>query len=82
MIKLLLLLLATTLFAQSPFESKKANNFDLSIFETSLSKINKKTMQNKKMRCRIVCDKKVYKEQKIADAISFYKQSKDYNRSW
>jgi len=80
MIKLFLLLLATASFAQSPFESKKANSFDLSIFNTTLSKANKKAIQNKKIKCRIVCDKKIYKEQKIADAISFYKSSKNYNK--
>ena len=35
-------------------------------------------MKNKKIKCRWVCDKKVYKEQKIADAISFYRDSKNY----
>ena len=52
-----------------------------SSFETKVSLENKKTMKNKKIKCRWVCDRKLYKEQKIADAISFYKNSKDYNFS-
>ncbi|MEA3369925.1 MAG: hypothetical protein U9Q40_01145 [Campylobacterota bacterium] len=48
-------------------------------FETKVSDENKKAMTNEKIKCRWVCDKKLYKEQKIADAISFYKNSKDYN---
>jgi len=50
-----------------------------SSFETKVSPENRKAMENKKVKCRWVCDKKIYKEQKIADAISFYKNSKDYN---
>lgn len=47
-------------------------------FETKVSRENREAMENKKIKCRWVCDKKLYKEQKIADAISFYKNSKDY----
>ncbi len=47
-------------------------------FETKVSHENRAAMKNKKIKCRWVCDKKLYKEQKIADAISFYKNSKDY----
>ena len=47
-------------------------------FETKVSRENREAMENKKVKCRWVCDKKLYKEQKIADAISFYKNSKDY----
>ena len=36
------------------------------------------SMENKKIKCRLVCDKKIYKEQRIASAISFYKNSKYY----
>jgi len=32
----------------------------------------------KKIQCRWVCDTKLYKEKKIAKAISFYKKSKYY----
>ena len=53
--------------------------FGESIYNTKACPDNKKAMENKKVKCRWVCDKKVYKAQKIADAISFYKNSKDYN---
>ncbi|MDQ7068414.1 MAG: hypothetical protein Q9M40_10830 [Sulfurimonas sp.] len=60
-----LLLLSTLLFSEH-------------IYEKKLSKENRAAMQNKKIKCRWVCDKKVYKEQRIADAISFYRDSKNY----
>lgn len=50
-------------------------------FEKRVSKENEAAMNNKKIQCRWVCDKKLYKEQKIEEAISFYKNSKDYNFS-
>ena len=52
--------------------------FAESIYDTQPNKLNKKAMENKKIKCRLVCDKKIYKEQKIASAISFYKNSKYY----
>ncbi len=52
-----------------------------STFEKKLSKENEAAMKNKKIQCRWVCDKKLYKEQKIEEAISFYKNSKDYHFS-
>jgi len=48
------------------------------IYESHISEPNKAAMENKKIKCRWVCDKKLYKEQKIAEAIEFYKNSKDY----
>jgi hypothetical protein len=57
--------LVTSLFSQTQFEPK-------------VTAENEKAMQNEKIKCRWVCDKKIYKEQKIAEAISFYKNSKDY----
>jgi len=62
---LCLILLSTLLFSEH-------------IYEKKISKENREAMQNKKIRCRWVCDKKIYTEQKIADAISFYKNSKAY----
>ena len=50
-------------------------------FEKKASKEVLEAMKNEKVKCRWVCDKKLYKEQKIAEAISFYKNSKDYNFS-
>ena len=60
-----LLLLSTLLFSEHIYEKK-----------TSLENIA--AMKNEKIKCRWVCDKKVYKEQKIADAISFYRDNKNY----
>ncbi len=48
------------------------------IYATKASKQNVEAMHNPKIKCRWVCDKKIYKEQKIAEAISFYKSSKYY----
>ncbi|WP_151901433.1 hypothetical protein [Sulfurimonas hydrogeniphila] len=48
------------------------------IYATKVSKSNIEAMHNPKIKCRWVCDKKIYKEQKISEAISFYKNSKYY----
>jgi len=63
--KMFFLIISVALFANTTFETK-------------VSRENREAMENKKVKCRWVCDKKLYKEQKIADAISFYKNSKDY----
>ncbi len=73
--RFIILLLPLSLFAISPFESPKESSFDLSAFDTKKSIENIEAMNNKKVKCRYVCDKKIYKEQKIADAISFYKRT-------
>lgn len=78
MMKLMIILLPVLLFAVSPFESPKPKRFDTSAYETKKSEVNKKASKNKKVTCRYVCDKKVYKEQQIHDAVSFYKSSKNY----
>lgn len=52
--------------------------FGETIYDTGLSKENKKAMNNPKIKCRMVCDKKLYRQQEIAEAISFYKNSKKY----
>ena len=65
---LTLLLLVSSLFGEH-------------IYEKQVSKENIKAMKNEKIKCRLVCDKKVYKEQKIADAVSFYKNNKNYTFS-
>ena len=63
--KALLLLLPSLLFCEK-------------IYDTQLSKANQAAMENKKIKCRWVCDKKIYTEQKISEAVSFYKNSKYY----
>jgi len=64
----LLLLLVTSVYAQAEFEKK-------------ISKENEAAMNNEKLKCRWVCDKKLYKEQQITEAISFYKNAKEYSFS-
>ena len=48
------------------------------IYEKKTSQENAEAMKNEKIKCRLICDKKVYKEQKISDAVSFYRDSKIY----
>jgi hypothetical protein len=76
--KIYFLTIPLLLQALSPFESPKPRSFDLSCYETKATLVNKQAINNPKIRCRYVCDKKIYKEQKIAEAISFYKSSKEY----
>lgn len=76
--KVFLLLLAALLFGDSPFETPAPRSFNLSVFNTSSNNQNTEASQNSRITCRYVCDKKIYKEQVISDAISFYKRSEDY----
>ena len=66
------------LFGLSPFESPAPNKFELSAYETKKSVENRQASENTKIKCRMVCDKKIYKEQRISDAVEFYKNSIDY----
>jgi hypothetical protein len=75
---LLYLLLPFYLFAAGPFDVPKPQKFDLSAFETKRLKIHEITSENEKIKCRYVCDKKIYKEKEIGDAVSFYKNAKEY----
>ncbi len=52
--------------------------FGETIYATKVSKANVEAIHNPKIKCRWVCDKKIYKEQKISEAVSFYKHSKYY----
>ena len=78
MIKILILLIPILLLALTPFDSPKPNWFDTSIYNTVESSENKKASKNSEVKCRYVCDKRVYKEQQISDAVSFYRSSKNY----
>lgn len=79
--KYLLLLLPLLLLAKSPFETLDIKDMDLSAYETKKSDQNLQASKNVKVTCRLVCDKKVYKEQKISDAIDFYKKTTKNNPS-
>jgi len=75
---LFLITLSTIVFASSIFDTPKSKSFDTSVFNTKRTLENEKAIKNKKVKCREVCDKKVYNEQKIADAILFYQNSRVY----
>ncbi|QFR50354.1 hypothetical protein FJR48_11705 [Sulfurimonas lithotrophica] len=72
----LLLTFSLTLYAAGPFDSPSSKHYDMSAFHTQKNLENKKASENEKIICRKVCDKKIYKEQVISDAINFYKSSK------
>ena len=79
MMKTLILLFPILAFALSPFETPASNYFDTSAYNTKEKKENIKASKNKKITCRYVCDKKVYKEQRMSDAIKFYKKTRNYS---
>jgi hypothetical protein len=78
MIKILFLLTPLLLAAQTPFDTVAAKNVDMSAYEKKKSQEVEQASKNVKVTCRLVCDKKVYKEQRISEAIEFYKNSKEY----
>ncbi|QOY52148.1 hypothetical protein [Candidatus Sulfurimonas baltica] len=81
MIKILILLFPLLLFGLSPFESSNSDSFKSSTHK--INKSNKKIVasKNTQIRCRCVCDKRMYKEQKISDAVLFYKNNREYTFS-
>lgn len=62
----------------SPFDSYMGEYHDTAVYDTKEGTLNKQANQNRQIKCRVVCDKKIYKEQKISEAIDFYKKSKLY----
>ena len=76
--KIFLLLLPALLFGEPAVGAPQELYLDIPAFEKKANSFNVEASKNEKIKCRMVCDKKVYKEQKIADAILFYKNSKDY----
>jgi hypothetical protein len=63
--KILFLLLPTLLFCEK-------------IHKTDQSESDSIVHENRKIKCRWICDKRLYREKQIAEAISFYKNSKYY----
>jgi len=59
-------------------QTSKEEQFEYLPFETKQSIEAQKAARNPKIKCRWVCDKKIYKEQKISEALEFYKNSKVY----
>ena len=76
--KMFFLILPAFLFSQSPFETPKNKQFEYFTFETKQSIEMQKATKNPKINCRWICDKKIYKEQIISEAIEFYENSKVY----
>jgi len=72
--KILILFAPILLLALSPFESPKPNVFNTSVYETKETKETNMASKNEKINCRYVCDKKIYKEQQISNAVSYYKK--------
>lgn len=79
MMKTLILLLPIYLFALDPFESPQSGIFDTSIYDTKESIENRQAIENVQIKCRYVCDRKLYKEQKISEAVEFYKRTRNYD---
>ncbi|EQB40213.1 hypothetical protein M947_02445 [Sulfurimonas hongkongensis] len=75
---ILFLIMPALLFSQSPFDTPKNRQFNFLAFEKKQSIETQEAAKNPKIKCRLVCDKKIYKEQKISEAIEFYKNSKIY----
>ncbi len=73
-----LLLLPVIVFAVVPVGTPKETYLNVPDFEAKANSLNAQASKNEKIKCRVVCDKKIYKEQKIEEAILFYKNSKDY----
>lgn len=79
--KMIILLLPALLFSASPFETSVPKSFNTSVFETKETKENTQASKNSKITCKYVCDKRVYTEQKISDAVEFYKKTREYDLS-
>ena len=71
------LLLFLTLILPLHAESLSHNE---SMFEPKKLRANIDARQNPKVKCRVVCDKKIYKEQQITEAIEFYKKFYNYKK--
>ncbi|WP_373071829.1 hypothetical protein [Sulfurimonas sp.] len=71
-------MLIVSLSEASSFEIKENNKmFDLSMFNTDSNK--RVVHTDREVKCRMVCDRKINKEELLKSAISFYKNSKDYH---
>ncbi len=79
MMKTLILLLPISILAIDPFESPQLGIFDTSIYDTKESIENTQAIKNVQIKCRYVCDRKIYKEQKISEAVEFYKKTRNYD---
>jgi hypothetical protein len=70
--KILTLFIPLYIFAGTVFDTPKYHhNFQVFNNKENLSQRKNKTPSH--IKCRYICDKQAYKEQKIAEAVSFYK---------
>ena len=72
--KIIYLALPLSLFALSPFETPQSYKYDLASFNTK-PKV-KVEVNGEKVVCRFICDKQISKEQKLQNAVNFYKKRK------
>lgn len=72
--KIIYLILPFSLFALSPFNTPQSYKYDLSTFNTK-QKV-KTEVKCEKTICRFICDKQISKEQKLQNAVNFYKKRK------
>lgn len=79
--RILILLFPLLLFGLNPFEPSDSGSLKHSTHKTDKSKKKMMSSKNTQIRCRCVCDKRAYKEQKISDAVLFYKNNKEYTFS-
>lgn len=59
-----------------PFDSKEPVSYDLSIFNSNHKIEDERAFKNSQIRCRKVCDKKMTVEQRMLEAITFYRDSR------
>lgn len=60
------------------FNSEKSEKIDTSAYDAKNREENMEASKNSRIICRYTCDKKVYKEQKIMDAVEFYKKERKF----
>lgn len=76
--KVVLHLMIPALLFCGPFDTPKYNSQDMSVFNTKILRSSKEGSEEKKVSCRIVCDKKIHKVQQISEALSFYKRTRSF----
>ena len=60
------------------FNTEKSQKIDTTAYDTKNRDENIKASKNSQITCRYTCDKKIYKEQKISDAVAFYKKERKF----
>lgn len=62
----------------SLFNTEASEKIDTRAYDTKDRDENKKASKNSQIICRYICDKKIYKEQKIMDAVEFYNKERKF----